>query len=612
MWKKKPLLLAIVMIFTFIILAFQYKSVSRVLLEDHPTARNDKASLLPKRNLSAFNSKNKQSKSSTPTQYGIFDYSKPEFLNPQNSHHRGKFNVVVKDAEASNYEARQSSQDYYVPNFRIVHLDLKGAPPKISYLKMVFPLLREAGANGVLLEYEDMFPYEGILKPIAAKNAYSKQDIASILSLAKENNMEVIPLVQTFGHLEFVLKVEQFRHLREVDEMPMAICPSKNESFDLVTTLIDQIMSAHPFSRWLHIGCDEVFHMGICKLCRRNDRDTIFLNHVIKLAKYVKEKYNVIPIIWDDMLRNIDPEKMKENKIGELVEPMIWCYVKDIYRYISYPTFSYYSDIFPNIWAASAFKGAFGETLTVPNVKMHLENNIAWLDIMSKQSKNFKSFRGIVITGWQRYDHLGVLCELFPSGLPSLITDLITLKHGHYDPSLVFKDFDKIMSCNSYYKSYEIDGNNFEQDPYFWYRAGNCFFPGSAIFKTTQVVSDAIKRVNDFIYDVTIHKAWLTQYNFRHNISNPFRIDEGLEQQESVLYQLSHALRSANESLRIAFDDNTVSEWIEQNIYPYLIKMETLIKDASNLRQQKVWPVRPINKSPDLERFLKSNGLRKK
>lgn len=40
-----------------------------------------------------------------------------------------------------------------------------------------------------------------------------------------------------------------------------------------------------------------------------------------------------------------------------------------------------FSEIFPNIWAASAFKGAFGETLIVPNAKMHLENNQAWLEV---------------------------------------------------------------------------------------------------------------------------------------------------------------------------------------------------------------------------------------
>uniref|UniRef100_A0A803SL56 Hexosaminidase D n=1 Tax=Anolis carolinensis TaxID=28377 RepID=A0A803SL56_ANOCA len=55
----------------------------------------------------------------------------------------------------------------------LVHLDLKGAPPKVSYLAEVFPLFHALGANGILLEYEDMFPYDGELKPLCANDAYS-------------------------------------------------------------------------------------------------------------------------------------------------------------------------------------------------------------------------------------------------------------------------------------------------------------------------------------------------------------------------------------------------------------------------------------------------------
>lgn len=40
------------------------------------------------------------------------------------------------------------------PNQRLVHLDLKGAPPKMSYLKRLLPIFKSLGATGLLLEYE--------------------------------------------------------------------------------------------------------------------------------------------------------------------------------------------------------------------------------------------------------------------------------------------------------------------------------------------------------------------------------------------------------------------------------------------------------------------------
>lgn len=101
---------------------------------------------------------------------------------------------------------------------KIVHVDMKGAPVKTAYYKQLFSLISNLGASGVLMEYEDMFPYSNPY--ISAGNAYSKTDIEDILNAATENNLEVIPLIQTFGHLEFVLKLDQFKQLREVGKYP--------------------------------------------------------------------------------------------------------------------------------------------------------------------------------------------------------------------------------------------------------------------------------------------------------------------------------------------------------------------------------------------------------
>ena len=232
--------------------------------------------------------------------------------------------------------------------------------------------------------------------------------------------------------------------------------------------------------------------------------------------------------------------------------------------------------------------------------------------VMSEQNKNFKSIRGIAVTGWQRYDHLANLCELFPAGLPSLTLNLLTLSNGKFEPSL-YSRFSKILSCSptrNYYTSVGVSTTegDLENDQFLWQRASNCFFPGSAVFHMTQHLSEAVKRVNDYVYDVTVHKAWMTDYNVRHNISNPFRIDEALQDHSSVYYTLTSLVRNAEEALKDIFDKFTVSEWIEQNIYPYLLKMEKVTKDAVDLKKARVWPRRPLPPLPDLQRFLNTNG----
>lgn len=225
---------------------------------------------------------------------------------------------------------------------------------------------------------------------------------------------------------------------------------------------------------------------------------------------------------------------------------------------------------------------------------------------MAEQNKNFKSLRGIAVTGWQRYDHLGVLCETLPAGLPSLIVDLLTLSSGHFESAVIFKKFDKIMQCSSshnYYSSSNQNEVDFEGDPYLWQRASGCFFPGSPVFRLTQHLSEAIKRVNDYIYDITIHKAWMTDYNIRHNITNPYRVDEGLSEHSSVYYPLTSLVKTAKDALKEVYDEYTVGEWIEQNIYPYLLKMEKVMKDGVEMKKARIWPRRPLPLLEDLKRL---------
>ncbi|CAJ0962799.1 unnamed protein product, partial [Mesorhabditis belari] len=157
---------------------------------------------------------------------------------------------------------------------RIVHLDLKGAPLRVDAYRELFPLLHQNGATGLLIEYEDMFPFTGRLSTLARRNAYSKEDIQQIIQLSTSSNLEVIPLVQTFGHLEFVLKQPPFTKLSENALELNTICISNNESWTVITEMIDQIRSLHQSSTRIHIGADEAYHVGEDAICREKLKKT--------------------------------------------------------------------------------------------------------------------------------------------------------------------------------------------------------------------------------------------------------------------------------------------------------------------------------------------------
>ncbi|KFM82152.1 Hexosaminidase D, partial [Stegodyphus mimosarum] len=556
----------------------------------YPTAHSYRDKHRPENDIHDHYSKEQRS-NSKQKQKSVREKYSDKGIKPTSFLVRSKQKTSSPGERVNTSTSESSKANVYVPPLRLVHFDLKGAPPKISFFKAIFPLIKSAGANGILMEYEDTFPFWGPLSSIAAHNAYQKKQIRYILELAKNHDLLVIPLVQTFGHLEFVLKLPEFKHLREVEDIPQSLCPTNNGSLLMVKMMIDQIMALHPDSDWLHIGSDEVYQLGHCSRCSRYERNSLFLAYVRKVAKYVREQHKVIPIMWDDMLRHTSVSELQKYEMGKLVEPMAWTYVEDVYLFLPSSLWEKYSEVFPYMWTASAFKGAFGETLTVPDAKRHLENNVAWLTVMSEQNSSFQGFRGIALTGWQRYDHFASLCELLPAALPSLVLNLLTVSHGRFDRK-IFPQVQEILECSSRVH-YHLD---LEHDPYMWRALGVCFFPGSSVFRLTLRHNDVAKSLDKYINDISSHKGWMTEYNVNHNFSSPLRVNELLRDFSYYNSSLQMLQDAAVKALREAYDDDTVSEWIELNIHPYVKKMNTIWEQGLKLKKFNTWPRRPLPK----------------
>jgi len=85
---------------------------------------------------------------------------------------------------------------FYIPEQRIVHFDLKGAPPRLEYFLRMLKWVKDAGATGVLIEYEDMFPFSGKLERVSATNHYNVSDIVNIVNTCQQLGLDVIPLIQ--------------------------------------------------------------------------------------------------------------------------------------------------------------------------------------------------------------------------------------------------------------------------------------------------------------------------------------------------------------------------------------------------------------------------------
>ncbi|KJH51668.1 glycosyl hydrolase family 20, catalytic domain protein [Dictyocaulus viviparus] len=373
---------------------------------------------------------------------------------------------------------RNVGSDQHLFSQSIVHLDLKGAPPILPVYTWLFPLLKNFGVRGVLIEYEDMFPYSGNLTLVRRSSHYTVQNIMEINKIAEMNDLEVIPLVQTFGHMEFILKKPMFAVLREN--------PSK-------------IHALHPKSRRIHIGADEASHIGEDDRCRiqlakMNEIDEhralekLKIAHIARVARTARKfGFNEV-FAWNDMFDKAEVEDMHDAKLGELITPVIWGYKLDVTTKGYFPDnlFERFSQVFKSIYFASAFKGANSREENFIDLDRYLSNHMSYVKLYRENRKNLEGHvGGIILTGWQRYSHYAPLCELLAISIPSLITDLVYLENITHSRNKLWDFVKSFLKCpiDVDQRNATVTVGNITYTPHKDAFLGNCGFEGKELYK---------------------------------------------------------------------------------------------------------------------------------
>ncbi|NXJ38475.1 HEXDC Hexosaminidase, partial [Ciconia maguari] len=447
---------------------------------------------------------------------------------------------------------------------KLVHLDLKGAAPRVSYLEQVFPLLSQLGASGILVEYEDMFPFKGELEILKSPYAYSEEDIERIQQLAELHKLEVVPLVQTFGHVEFILKHEKYQHLREVERFPNSFNPHIPDTLDLLKSILSQVIEKHRRSTWIHIGADEVFHLGEGMDSKnwmsrnKGDTGTMYLKHIKEVLGFITTQYTGLrALMWDDMLRKISVGALQGERMGTAAVALEA-------RVSAAPVrMAALAGVVP----VPGRSPCLGPARTWPPLSYHLKNHLSWLKVMQALPQLAPlRFQGIVLTGWQRYDHYSVLCELLPVGIPSLAVCLQTLVNGGFTEEAKRKVLDALG-----FQSMQLEQSTCE---------GRGSFPGAEIYHMVEQVNGHLKEsILKALEEESAVKGWFSPYHRKHQFGNPRNMESFGSKVLKLHEDWEGFVRDLRAHLERVYFPDTVEEWMEENVNPYLDQLRDLVRD---------------------------------
>lgn len=199
---------------------------------------------------------------------------------------------------------------------RAVHYDTKHFQEKIEYVKNFIRTLASYKINMLIWEWEDKFEYKSHPE-IGAPGAFTVEEMKELTNYARRYHIQIVPLIQGLGHVSYILKHPENKHLREIESNNWGFCPLREGTYDLMSDLIREAVEATPGSEYVHIGCDETYVLGKGVACGCRERyeqegayalRQVYINRTAEMVKKLKR----LPIAWNG---GYDPhEKVKPVK----------------------------------------------------------------------------------------------------------------------------------------------------------------------------------------------------------------------------------------------------------------------------------------------------------
>ncbi|HLS28882.1 MAG TPA: family 20 glycosylhydrolase, partial [Opitutales bacterium] len=280
---------------------------------------------------------------------------------------------------------------------------------------------------------------------IAGPNSISKSALADLVTIARQNFIDPIPLINVPGHAEWIFRNNQNRHFAEDPSVAYAYCVNHPDSWAFIEDIFEETIEVFQPERF-HLGHDEVtmrgqFPHSDCPRCVGETATDLVLKHLDRTTAWFRER-GIETMIWGDMMLsrdeipdmaafapNLEEAQIRRTNLPEGITITDWHY----YREKEYPSLGYFHD---------AGHPTIASTWYVPNNIYHfahaaLENQSRGL--LQTTWAGFFPDEQVLKNALHQFTAFILAAEYAWSGNDALPTDL------PFEPGRVFLD--------SYYRS---------------------------------------------------------------------------------------------------------------------------------------------------------------
>ena len=190
----------------------------------------------------------------------------------------------------------------------------RGKVPKVESLKKLIDSLAYYKINSFQIYIEHAFPFEEFEGVWKENMCITADEIRELDEYCRDNFIDFVPSMATFGHLYELLNQERYASLREVENynpeyvfwyermLHHTLDPLNPESFEVVKSMLNQYLPLFT-SEWVHICGDEPFDLLIGKH-KHMDTDKLYVDFMLKVINYVKSMGKKV-MMWGSSIQEI-------------------------------------------------------------------------------------------------------------------------------------------------------------------------------------------------------------------------------------------------------------------------------------------------------------------
>ncbi len=187
---------------------------------------------------------------------------------------------------------------------------------RIGALKEYVREMAIRGLNVLHLYMEDVYPmpehpYFGYMR-----GRYTADELREIDRYALQLGVEVIPNIQTLGHMEQYIKWDEGMQYRDTASVLIA---GEEKTYKLIDDMLRNLSEIFTTKR-VHLGMDEAGNLGSGRYYGKNGyvpRSKILLDHLKRVLE-LTEKYGLEPIVYGDTIYSTLNGEQYSSKLAEV------------------------------------------------------------------------------------------------------------------------------------------------------------------------------------------------------------------------------------------------------------------------------------------------------